>query len=40
MPKILMKCYSNGENIVKRTRSLVVSELRSETKGSRFEVGC
>ena len=25
---------------VKRARSLVVSDLRSETKGSRFESGC
>ena len=28
------------ERILRRARSLVVSDLRSETKGSRFESGC
>ena len=28
------------EYLDKRVRSLVVSDLRSETKGSRFESGC
>ena len=33
--------YVNDQlQIINRARSLVVSDLRSETKGSRFEFGC
>ena len=30
----------NNDSIALRARSLVVSDLRSETEGSRFEYGC
>ena len=32
--------YSNNKRVILGVRRLVVSDLRSKTKGSRFESGC